>query len=311
MCVPSVHSVFSVNRANTGRPQTYTSSALSHIFLGPLSSTLTYYFIYQFCRGVAVNPARNQDMPHAIQEQEHTLPTPPSYRRPKEKSPKNREQQHLHALLASTQTLYSSSQFSQNLSHTLTSALKTAQTPITSILSLGLGSLYTSAKGQSRRLKQLAILLAIREELQKLSGAEISVYAQDPVFSRQDEAFLFSLNIRILRTPSASSLGEAFSLLSPSTLIFSPFLTLEAYEALFSADLLQLQLFVSDDFSALREKWPKYSEERMQVERLVKGAVGRYRRRAVSGKGFWEDEDQGFPMAVYIRDKRALERARM
>ncbi|KAF2262565.1 hypothetical protein CC78DRAFT_449690, partial [Lojkania enalia] len=188
------------------------------------------------------------------------------------------------------------------LSRSLASVLKSTQSPIRRVLSLGLGSLLSNTKGQTRRLKQLAILLALRDELQKLNRAEIEVFAQDPGFTKQDEAFLSFLNIRILRTPSGASLGESSALLSPSTLIYSPFLTLEAYDALFAIEPLPLQALVSDDFNALKEKWPKYSNERAQVERLMKGAVNRYRRRVVSGEGFWEELDQSFPIAVYIAE---------
>lgn len=248
-------------------------------------------------------------MSHAVVEDEHTRSTTTQHKRSKGKAPKNREQDQLHSLVAAIQALYFSSQFGQSLSRTLLSAVRSSQTPITKLVSLGIGSLSSTTKGQTRRLKQLAILLAIRDELQLLSGTEVKVFAQDPVFTKQDEAFLSSLNIRILRTTSGSSLSEAASLISSSTLVYSPFLTLEAYEALFAAEPLQLQLFVGDDFNALKEKWPKHSYERVQVERLVRGAVHRYRRRVVQGEGFWEEVDQSFPLAIYVVERRGRERA--
>lgn len=250
-------------------------------------------------------------MPHAIIEEPTALLTRPSHRKPKTKNPNNKGQ-HLHSLLSSAQSLYATSSYRASLSRSLISTLKSTKTPITRIISLGLGSLSSNAKGQSRRIKQLAILLALQSELEQTNGGRgVELYAQDPVFTRQDEAFLSSLGIRILRTESGASLGEAASMLSANTLVYSPFLTLEAYEALFSTQSSQLQVFVSDDFNALKEKWPKYSAERVQVERLVKGAVGRYRRRAVGGEGFWEEDDQGFPMAVYGVERVFRERARM
>lgn len=250
-------------------------------------------------------------MSHAILDEEYARPVQHPRRKPKAGVAKNREQQLFSALLDTYQSLYASSRFGQNLSRALTSAIKNAPVLITKILSLGLGSLSDMKKGQTRRLKQLAILLAIRSELQRSSNSEIEIYAQDPVFTRQDEILLSSLNIQILRTSSGSSLGEARSMLGLSTLIYSPFLTLEAYEALFSVEpTMQLQMFVSDDFNALKEKWPKYSNERAQVERLLKGSIGRYRRRAVGEAGFWEVEDGNFPMAVYAVE-RVRERARM
>ncbi|KAF2119064.1 hypothetical protein BDV96DRAFT_488009, partial [Lophiotrema nucula] len=74
---------------------------------------------------------------------------------------------------------------------------------------------------------------------------------------------------------------------------------------------IQPQLLVSDDFNALKEKWPKHSPERPQVERLMKGPVSRYRRRAVQGGGFWGESDESFPMAVYSFENRTREKARI
>ncbi|KAF1976196.1 hypothetical protein BU23DRAFT_435113, partial [Bimuria novae-zelandiae CBS 107.79] len=181
---------------------------------------------------------------------------------------------------------------------------------ITRLLSLGLGSLSSPEKGQTRRLKQLAVLLSIRDTLQTLTKGPIEAYAQDPTFTHADEALLQSLGVRIARTSSGSSLGEAAQLLDAGTVVYSPFLTLEAYEELLVKAKSPVQYLVGDDFNALVEKWPKRSAERAQVERVTKAALGRYRRKAVSGAGFWEESDGSFPMAVYAVPGSAKERVR-
>ena len=232
---------------------------------------------------------------------------PTKHRRSKAKP--SRDQHHLHTLISDAQALYTSSQFAKTIDKHLTSL--TRSTPITRILSLGLGSLSAPEKGQSRRIKQLAILLEIRSSLQKTSHAPVQVYAQDPTFTRADEALLSTLDIRIARTSSGSSLGEAEDLIDVNTIVYSPFLTLEAYEQLFVRSKAQVQYLIGDDFNALLEKWPKYSAERAQVEKLVKSALGRYRRRAISGEGFWDEADGAFPMAGYAVQSGVRERAKI
>lgn len=83
--------------------------------------------------------------------------------------------------------------------------------------------------------------------------------------------------------------------------MYSPFLTLEAYEALLlhQSGKDGVQYLIGDDFEKLLAKWPKHSDERKQVLGLVRGAVGGYRRRAIAGEGFWEEGDGAFAMAMY------------
>ena len=237
-------------------------------------------------------------MPHTIQSV-GTNPLPQKARQRQKGISLPRELQQLIRQLLDLQDLYNQSQLSVSLSRHLQAITKT-NTPITSIVSLGLGSLLVT-KGQSRRLKQLAILLAIRDYLQEGRQEPIEVYAQDPTFTRQDEALLRSLGIQILRTPSGSDLGEAASFISPATLVYSPFLTLEAYEQLFDRPEIPIQYLVGDDFNALLKKWPKRSAERRQVERVIRSGLSTYRRRTVAGEDFWTETDETFPMAVYTR----------
>lgn len=232
-------------------------------------------------------------------------------RQPKAKPKSSRDQHHLQAMLSDAQTVYTNSNFASNIEKQLAFLKKSSLAPVTRILSLGLGSLSSAEKGQTRRLKQLAVLIAIRDTLQKQSKTPIQVYAQDPTFTRQDEALLSSFDIRIARTSSGSSLGEAADLIDGSTLIYSPFLTLEAYEQLLIRSKQPVQYFIGDDFNALLEKWPKYSAERAQVERVTKSALGRYRRKAISGAGFWDETDAAFPMAVYAVQSNVKEKAKM
>jgi hypothetical protein len=91
-------------------------------------------------------------------------------------------------------------------------------------------------------------------------------------------------------------------LVDANTLIYSPFLTLEAYEQLLLQSDRQVKYLVGDDFNALLAKWPKHSAERGQVERLIRTGISQFRRRAASGDGFWEQEDMAFPMAMYSFD---------
>lgn len=148
-------------------------------------------------------------------------------------------------------------------------------------------------------MKQLVILMAIRDILHSMHGSPIEIYAQDPSFTRADETFLTNLGIRILHTSSAESLGEAVSVLSPTTLVYSPFLTLEVYKQLLNTSQAQVPLIFGDDFTALLKKWLRHSPEQKEVEALMKSGLVGYKRRVVAGKGFWDAEDGSFPMAVY------------
>lgn len=242
-------------------------------------------------------------MPHAIQDVEVTSSQQQAYQKSKTES-LQRELLQLTARLFEFQDLYTQSQLSQTFNRQLQTIAK-AGTPITRVVSLGLGSLLVT-KGQSRRLKQLTILLAIRDCVQKERKQPIEVYAQDPTFTRLDETLLASFSIHILRTPSGADLGEAGSFVTPDTLVYSPFLTLEAYEQLVTIHGRGLQYLVGDDFDALLRKWPKRSAERKQVDGIMKTGLSTYRRKAVTGDGFWTAEDETFPMAVYTKARMEL-----
>ncbi|KAF2740586.1 hypothetical protein EJ04DRAFT_161269 [Polyplosphaeria fusca] len=218
-------------------------------------------------------------------------------RRPKPKA-LSRELRHIQPLLDDARVLYLESQLCQNINRTLQTAIRASAVQPTKIVSLGLGSL-TVARGQSRRIKQLALFLAIRDEVEKITSSSPDLFAQDPTFSRDDELLLSNHGVQILRTPSGSQLGDAASVIDHSTLVYSPFLTLEAYEQLLVQSGMLVQLLVGDDFNSLLKKWPKHSAERAQVDGLMKTAVSGFRRKAITGEGFWNEEDQSFPMAVY------------
>ncbi|KAK7958448.1 hypothetical protein PG996_010114 [Apiospora saccharicola] len=178
---------------------------------------------------------------------------------------------------------------------------------VTKIVSLGLGSLYEKSKDQPRRLKQLAMLLGLAEYLRSASTAEINIYAQDPGFTKADEALLRRMGVRVLKTTSPSDLGEAGRVIDGETLVYSPFLTIEAYELLLGT--CTMGLLVGDDFNALRSKWEKRTAEHRQVEHLVKSGVSQYQKRSINGDGFWSDNDRPFPMALYSRDHRVRRQA--
>jgi hypothetical protein len=197
------------------------------------------------------------------------------------------------------QTLYDNSR-SQYLETSLCSSIEQLiesknRPVVTRILSLGLGSLKST--NQSRRVKQLTIFLAIAEQLQRQTTG-LEIYAQDPSFTKTDEVFLQSLGVRIISTPSATELGEAAQYLDESTLVYCPFLTLEAYQLLLSA--ARLTVFIGDDFDALKVKWPKHSAGRLEAESLSRTIVQKFRKRTISsGDGFWVEDDKPFPMAMY------------
>jgi hypothetical protein len=166
------------------------------------------------------------------------------------------------------------------------------------LLSLGLGSL-TSLKSQTRRLKQLSIFLAIADTLEDALQKPLKLFAQDPDFTKTDEAFLGMFGIAVVRTHSGAELGEARHVIDQRTLVFSPFLTLEAYEQLMLHAGHHVKHIIGDDFNALLEKWPKHSAEEAQVKRVMKAGILRYRRQAIIVDGFWEESDSAFPMAMY------------
>lgn len=227
-------------------------------------------------------------MPHAVEIERASRPK----RTAKSKAFSSRELQQLHNLYQETRSRYLESNFSLSVTNLLESKNRPA---VTKVISLGLGSL--KSVDQSRRIKQLTIFLAITEHLRQYEP-RIQVYAQDPSFSKTDEAFLQALGVRILSTPSATELGEAARHIDDATLVYSPFLTLEAYELLFSTKTINL--LIGDDFDALRTKWPKRSAGRNEAESLLRRFVQGFRKRAIGGDdGFWDAEDKPFPMAMY------------
>ncbi len=161
-------------------------------------------------------------MPHAVEQSTRSTGTP------KAKASSSRELRQLHTIYNQTKDRYLES----NLSLTITRLLEFKTRPaVTKLVSLGLGSLKSME--QTRSIKQLAIFLATAEQLRQ-QNPRIEIYAQDPSFSKTDEAFLQTLGVHILSTPSATELGEAAQYIDKSTLVYSPFLTLEAYRLLFS-----------------------------------------------------------------------------
>lgn len=185
---------------------------------------------------------------------------------------------------------------------------------VTKAISLGLGSLVEPSKDQPRRIKQLVIFIAIATSIQTPSG-RLSLYAQDPTFTKTDEELLEMFGIQVLRTPSASSLGEAGAMIDNETLVYSPFLTIAAYTELLrpasskSKDVVA-PIVIGDDFNALKLKWEKRTSEHKDVEALMKSIKGfGYQRRAISGDGFWRETDRPFPMALYWRQSEQPARA--
>jgi hypothetical protein len=229
-------------------------------------------------------------MPHAVEVERPTKTT----RTQNTKASSSRELRQLHILYNKTREQYLLSNLSLSIMHLLESKNRPA---VKKIVSLGLGSLKST--NQTRRLKQLAIFLAIAAQLQQ-QEPKLKIYAQDPSFSRTDEQFLQSLGVTILSTPSATEVGEAASHIDASTLVYCPFLTLEAYQLFFSSS--PLNFFIGDDFDALRLKWPKRSAGWIEAESLSRRFVQGLRKRVVGGGGedeFWDREDRPFPMAMY------------
>jgi hypothetical protein len=230
-------------------------------------------------------------MPHAVEIKQSSLPL----RVAKAKSPPSRELKSLYALYSTTRTQYNESA----LSHSIANLLESKNRPaVTKVVSLGLGSL--KSVNQIRRIKQLVIFRAIADQLREYNPS-IEIYAQDPEFSKLDESFLSSLGIHILSTPMAAHLGEAAQYIDESTLVYSPFLTLEAYELLFSSR--KVNLFIGDDFDALRTRFPKRSQGSNEAEAISRRFIQAFRKRTIGGAdgldGFWDDNDKPFPMAMY------------
>ncbi|PMD48064.1 hypothetical protein L207DRAFT_505148 [Hyaloscypha variabilis F] len=228
-------------------------------------------------------------MPHAVEVERTTQ----SKRTSKTKVSSSRDLRQLQNLYNDTRDRYAGSSLAIAITHLLESK---ANPTVKRIVSLGLGSLKST--DQSRRLKQLTIFLAIAEQI-KLRQPKLEIYAQDPSFSKTDEAFLQSLGVNILSTPSATELGDAAQYIDDSTLVYCPFLTLEAYELLFATGAVKF--FIGDDFDALRVKWPKRSSGWNEVEALSRRFVQGLRKRIISGgDDFWDVEDKPFPMAMYF-----------
>lgn len=233
-------------------------------------------------------------MPHAVQAEQATRAP-----RKNTKASSSKELRQLHTLYNETRSRYLGSNLSLSVAHLLDSKSRPA---VTKIVSLGLGSLLRSTD-QSRRIKQLVIFLAIASHLQQHHNTNIPIYAQDPTFTPTDEAFLQSLGVHILHTPSATSAGEAAQHIDATTLVYCPFLTLEAYALFFAASTLPF--FVGDDFDALRLKWPKRSAGWSEADALARRFVLGLRKRVLAGgEDFWDSEDRPFPMAVYWRAAR-------
>jgi hypothetical protein len=228
-------------------------------------------------------------MPHAIEVERPTQ----SKRTANTKSSSSREVLQLHILYNKIRNQYLGSNLALSITQLLDSKNKLV---VAKIVSLGLGSLIKSAD-QTRRIKQLTILLAIAEQLRQ-HEPKLEVYAQDPSFTKTDEAFLQSLGVNIISTPSATEMGEAAKYIDQSTLVYCPFLTLEAYQLFFTTGTFNY--FIGDDFDALRLKWPKNSAGWKEAESLSRRFVQGLRKRVIGGgDGFWEAEDKPFPMAMY------------
>ncbi|KAF4345135.1 hypothetical protein FBEOM_1011 [Fusarium beomiforme] len=234
---------------------------------------------------------------------DHYTPSKKSQTSRKGNRSSGKQLQQLYRLYEDARDIYNQSALAKSIED----MLRTKNRPrITKIVSLGLGSLL-DAKDQQRRIKQLVVLMAIASHLTLLTSDKktLKIYAQDPTFTAADETFLQSLGIAVLKTPSIANLGEAGRMLDEETLVYSPFLTLETYKLLLSSSqstdgTAKAPILVSDDFNALRLKWDKRTTERKDVEGLIQGAR-EYRRRAVSGEGFWTQADRPFPMALYWR----------
>ncbi|KAH7303386.1 hypothetical protein B0I35DRAFT_446714 [Stachybotrys elegans] len=201
-------------------------------------------------------------------------------------------------------SLYQQSSLSNPLNKILRPEL-TGRPSVNKIVSLGLGSFSARSKDQSRRLKQLVIFLSIASQVKRAYGeATLQLYAQDPAFTKTDESILQRFGVQVLKTPAAEDLGEARQVIDESTLVYTPFLTLEAYKLLL--EMRSVHMLIMDDFNALKSKWEKSTAEYRDVEAMMKKHVSQFRRRAVSGEGFWEEEDRPFPTALYWKQPQEL-----
>lgn len=204
-----------------------------------------------------------------------------------------------------SKSLYDQSSLSKSVDAILQGKLA-GRPLVTKAVSLGLGSFSEKSKDQGRRFKQLAMFISIADHVKRTSlqsNSELELYAQDPTFTKTDVLFLHGLGIRVLKTPSPSDLGEAQQVVDENALVYSPFLTIDAYKLLFGS--CDVSLFIGDDFNALNSKWEKATDEHRAVEQLIKSHVSQYKRRVVSGSGFWDDDDRAFPMALYWKQNAA------
>lgn len=172
---------------------------------------------------------------------------------------------------------------------------------VTKVVSLGLGSFLERSKDQNRRLKQLAMFLSLAGHIKRASKGQTTpqLYAQDPAFTRMDEMVLQRYGVQVLKTSSIADLGGARQVIDENTLVYTPFLSLDAYKLLLG--LRSVNMLIMDDFNALKLKWDKNTTEHRDVEGMMKSHVSQFRRRVVNGDGFWEDDDKPFPMALYWR----------
>jgi hypothetical protein len=232
-------------------------------------------------------------MPHAVEVEEPVRARQPA----KTKATSSRELRQLYIQYNKIRNHYLES----NAFLSITRLLESKNRPtVTKAISLGLGSLHSA--DQSRRIKQLVIFLAIAEQLRQ-HNPSVELYAQDPSFSKIDEAFLQSLGVHILSTPSAIELGDATQVIDNSTLVYCPFLTLEAYRLLL--DTGNLNFFIGDNFDVLRNKWPKHSPARNEAESLLRRFMNGFQKRTIDhDAGFWNVEDRSFPMAMYWSTSR-------
>ncbi|KAH7021484.1 uncharacterized protein B0I36DRAFT_334523 [Microdochium trichocladiopsis] len=252
-------------------------------------------------------------MPHAVHGQ------PESRRRASDKATKTtarnkKTNSSLQQQYENLRTMFDDSLLSTSLAASLRAKVITSRSPITRAVSLGLGSFAERSKDQPRRLKQLAMFMAAAAQINALQattgGPQLELFAQDPTFTKPDISFLTSLGIRVLKTPSPSEMGEAQSYIDPNTLVYSPFLTIEAYEALLSA--CSVNLLLGDDFQALKRKFDKNTSDHHLVDRLGKTHMAGLERRSLTGSGFWDAaEDQPFPMALYWKREVAARTSKL
>jgi len=170
-------------------------------------------------------------------------------------------------------------------------------------------------------MKQLVIFLDIvaligqlqnqnEQSLNSDTGAvilELQIFAQDPSFSKLDEQLLHWLGVTILHTPSPTSGGEALSLIDENTVVYSPFLTFEAYKLFFERSEGKVGMWISDDFEALKSMGKGTRGEVDGLLRFFEKGKGWRRRVVGTGVGgevaFWEEGEKAVPMAVYWKEE--------